>query len=335
LLESFDRISSNPGAIDANLKGGIRKGANVVPRAVKFEAYGGLEVLKVVEVDRSTAGPGQVVVRVKAAGINPGEAMIRKGAFAERWPSTFPSGQGSDLAGVVEEVGEGVANVRVGDEVIGFTHNRASQAEFVVVDAANLVARPANVSWEQAGALYVAGTTAYAAVRSVGLSAGDAVVVSGAAGGVGSIAVQLARNSGAKVIGLASEANHKWLSDHGIIPVTYGQGVEERIRTASDGKVDAFVDTFGGGYVELALKLGIPTNRIDTIIDFAAAEKYGVKTEGNADAGNAAVLGELAGLMGAGRLEIPIAKVYPLDQVRDAYQELEQRHTHGKIVLIP
>ena len=158
-------------------------------RAVRFDKYGGLEVLQVVEVDRPTPGPGKVLVRVKAAGINPGEASIRKGMFADRWPSTFPSGQGSDLAGIVEEVGPGVANVAVGDEVIGFTNDRASQAEFVVADAENLVPRPANVSWEQAGALFVAGTTAYAAVRSVALSSGDTVVVSGAAEvGVGSIA---------------------------------------------------------------------------------------------------------------------------------------------------
>jgi NADPH:quinone reductase-like Zn-dependent oxidoreductase len=275
---------------------GAARGENTMPRAVKFDAYGGLEVLRVVAVDRPKPQSGQVLVSVKAAGINPGETMIRKGAFAERWPATFPSGQGSDFAGVVAEVGEGVATLRVGDEVIGFTENRASQAEFVVVDAGNLVPRPPNVSWEQAGALFVAGTTAYAAVRSVALNAGDTVVVSGAAGGVGAIAVQLARNFGVNVIGLASETNHKWLSDHGVIPVAYGQGVEDRIRTASKGKVDAFIDTFGGGYVELALNLGIPANRIDTIIDFAAAEKYGVKTEGNANAANASVLGELAGL---------------------------------------
>jgi NADPH:quinone reductase-like Zn-dependent oxidoreductase len=306
-----------------------------MPRAVRLDKYGGLEVLQVVEVQRPTPGPGKVLVRVKAAGINPGEASIRKGLFAERWPWKFPSGQGSDLAGVVEEVGPGVSNVAVGDEVIGFTNERASQAEFVVVESGNLVPRPKNVSWEQAGSLFVAGTTAYAAVRSVALSPGDTVVVSGAAGGVGSIAVQLARNAGAKVIGLAGDANHKWLSDHGVIPVTYGDGVEDRIRTASGGKVDAFIDTFGGGYVELALKLGVAKNRIDTIIDFAAAAKYGVKTEGNFEAANADVLAQLTGLMAAGRLEIPIAKVYPLAQVRDAYQELEQRHTRGKIVLEP
>jgi NADPH:quinone reductase-like Zn-dependent oxidoreductase len=306
-----------------------------MPRAVRFNNYGGLEVLQVVEVDRPNPGPGKVLVRVKAAGINPGEASIRKGLFAERWPATFPSGQGSDLAGIVEEVGGGVANVAVGDEVIGFTHDRASQAEFVLVESGNLVPRPRNVSWEQAGALFVAGTTAYAAVRSVGLSAGDTVVVSGATGGVGSIAVQLARNAGAKVIGLASDANRKWLSDHGVIPVTYGDGVKDRVRAASDGKVDAFIDTFGGGYVELAIQLGVTPSRIDTIIDFAAAAKYGVKTEGNYEAANADVLEQLAELIAAGRLEIPIAKVYPLAQVREAYRELEQRHTRGKIILEP
>jgi NADPH:quinone reductase-like Zn-dependent oxidoreductase len=306
-----------------------------MPRAVRFDQYGGLEVLKVVEVERPNPGPGKVLVRVKAAGINPGEASIRKGLFAERWPSTFPSGQGSDLAGVVEEVGPGVTNVAVGDEVIGFTNERSSQAELVVVEASNLVPRPANVSWEQAGALFVAGTTAYAAVRSVALNAGDTVVVSGAAGGVGSLAVQLARNVDARVIGLAGAANQKWLTEHGVIPIAYGDGVEERIRAACGGKVDAFIDTFGGGYVELALKLGVAKSRIDTIIDFAAAAKFGVKTEGNHEAANAEILAQLAGLLSAGRLEIPIAKVYPLADVREAYRELEQRHTRGKIVLKP
>ena len=306
-----------------------------MPRAVRFDKYGGLEVLQVVEVDRPTPGPGKVLVRVKAAGINPGEASIRKGMYADRWPATFPSGQGSDLAGIVDEVGQGVTNVAIGDEVIGFTNDRSSQAEFVLVQSGHLVQRPANVSWEQAGALFVAGTTAYAAVRSVALSAGDTVVVSGAAGGVGSIAVQLARNAGAKVIGLSSDANHKWLADHGVIPVTYGDGVEDRIRAASGGKVDSFVDTFGGGYVELALRLGVSPNRIDTIIDFAAAAKYGVKTDGNHEGATADVLAQLAGLLAADRLEIPIAKIYPMAEVRDAYRELEQRHTRGKIVLEP
>ena len=217
--------------------------------------YGGIDVLHVVEVDRPVPGPEQVLVRIKAAGINPGEAAIREGVFAKQWPATFPSGQGSDLAGIVEAVGSAVRNVAVGDEVIGFSNNRSSQAELVIVEADHLVHRPAHVSWEQAGALFVAGTTAYAAVQAVSLKAGDTVVVSGAAGGVGSIAVQLATNVGAKVIGLASAANHAWLGDHGVIPVAYGEGVADRIRAASGNKVDAFIDTFGGGYVDLALEL--------------------------------------------------------------------------------
>jgi len=172
-------------------------------------------------------------------------------------------------------------------------------------------------------------------VKAVDLRSGDTVVVSGAAGGVGSIAVQLAKNTGAKVIGLASEAHHKWLSDHGAIPVAYGDGVADRVREVSGGRVDAFIDTQGGGYVELAIKLGIPPERINTIMDFEAAEKYGVRTDGNQKGAKAEVLAELAGLIAAGKLEIPIAKVYHLADVRDAYRELEKHHTQGKIVLVP
>jgi NADPH:quinone reductase-like Zn-dependent oxidoreductase len=305
-----------------------------MPKAVRFEEYGGIDVLKIVDVDRPVPQAGQVLVQVKAAGINPGEAAIREGLFAALWPATFPSGQGSDFAGVVAALGSGVEGFAVGDEVIGFTHNRASHAEFVVAEATDLTAKPAGVSWEQAGALFVAGTTAYAAVRAVSLHEGDTLVVSGAAGGVGSLAVQLAVKAGAKVIGLAGKANHEWLAAHGVIPVVYGDGVAARI-TAAGGRVDAFIDTFGGGYVELALELGVKPDRIDTIIDFAAVAKYGVKCDGNANAASADVLAELAGLMNAGKLELVVAKVYPLDQVRDAYRELEQRHTRGKIVLRP
>jgi NADPH:quinone reductase-like Zn-dependent oxidoreductase len=205
----------------------------------------------------------------------------------------------------------------------------------VVAEADNLVARPGNVPWDVAGSLFVVGTTAYAAVRAVNVAAGDTVVVSGAAGGVGSLAVQLAVNIEATVIGLASEDHHDWLKSHGVTPVTYGDGVAERIRQASDGRVDAFIDTFGGGYVEMAIGLGVAPDRIDTIIDRAAAARYGTKTDGSAAAGNAEVLAELAALIGAGRLEVPIAKTYPLAQVREAFQDLEQRHTLGKIVLEP
>jgi NADPH:quinone reductase-like Zn-dependent oxidoreductase len=306
-----------------------------MPRAVRFNQYGDIDVLQVVDVERPVPGPGQVLVNVKAAGINPGEASIRKGLLHARWPATFPSGEGSDLAGVVVAIGEGVQDFAVGDEVIGFTDNRASHAEFVVVEASNLTHRPPNVSWETAGALFVAGTTAYAAVRAVSLKRGDTLAVSGAAGGVGSIVVQLAVREGAKVIGLAGPAHHQWLRDHGVIPVAYGEDVEQRLRAASDNHLDAFIDTYGADYVELALKLGVRPERIDTIINFEAVGKYGVKAEGNAEGASASVLAELAQMISRGELEIPIARVYPLTEVREAYRELEQRHTLGKIVLVP
>jgi NADPH:quinone reductase-like Zn-dependent oxidoreductase len=304
-------------------------------RAVRFETYGDVDALEVVTVPDPVPGQGEVLVRVKAAGINPGETVIRTGMVHDIWPATFPSGEGSDLAGVVEQVGRGVERWHPGDEVIGFTDNRASHAELVVVEAENLTRRPPAVPWDAAGALFVAGTTAWAAVHAIGASPGDVVVVSGAAGGVGTIAVQLARNAGATVIGLASESHHDWLRDHGVIPVAYGDGVAERIRTAAEGRVNAMVDTYGSGYVDLASELGITPERIDTIVDDGAAARYGAKTDGSAKCASANTLAELAQLIANGKLEIPIAHTYPLEQVRDAYRELEQRHTLGKIVLHP
>jgi NADPH:quinone reductase-like Zn-dependent oxidoreductase len=286
-------------------------------------------------VPQPAPGPAQVLVRVKAAGINPGEAKIREGMMASRWPTAFPSGEGTDLAGIVEQAGPGVTAVAVGDEVIGWVDTRSSHAEYAVVQAANLTPKPAAVPWQVAGALPVAGFTAWAAVRAVAPSAGDTLVVSGAAGGVGSIAVQLARRTGATVIGLASEQNHGWLSAHGVVPVAYGDGVAGRIRSIAP-KADAFIDTYGGDYVELALgELGVPPDRVDTIVRFDAVEKYGVKSEGNAVGASVAVLAELAGLIAAGELEVPIAGAYPLTQVRDAYARLASGHLRGKIVLLP
>ena len=303
-------------------------------KAVRFNEYGGIEVLKVVDVPRPVPGTEQVLVQVKAAGINPGEAKIRSGLLHARWPATFPSGQGSDLAGIVAETGPGVTGFSADDEVIGWTDNRASQAEYAVVEKRHLTAKPADVPWEVAGALFVAGATAYAAVRAVGLTEGDTMVVSGAAGGVGSLAVQLARRAGATVIGLASEAHHPWLAGHGVIPVAYGDGVADRIRQAAS-KVDAFIDTFGAEYVEVALGLGVEPSRIDTIANFEAVARFGVKAEGNAAGASASVLAELAGLIAAGELEVPIAATFPLDRVQDAYRRLAEGHILGKIVLLP
>ncbi len=304
-------------------------------KAVRFHEYGGIDVLRVEEVARPVPGPGQVLIEVRAAGIQPGEVMIRQGARHGRWPATFPSGQGSDLAGVVVELGPQVRGFKVGDEVLGFTHNRASHAQYVVAEDVNIVSRPQGLPWDVAGSLYVAGTTAYATVFAVDPGPGETVVVSGAAGGVGSLAVQLARGRGATVLGLASERNHAWLKEHGVVPVAYGPGVIERVKEASGGKVDAFIDTFGEGYVQLAVELGVQPERINTIRDWRAAAEVGARTYGEGSAACAVVIGELARLAARGELEVTIARTYPLEQVQDAFRELEQGHTHGKIVLRP
>ena len=304
-------------------------------RAVRFDEYGGLDVLYVAEVDVPDPPPGEVLVAVKAAGANPGEASIRQGFLDARFPATFPSGQGSDLAGVIDQVGEGVDGFTVGDEVLGWTDRRGSHARYVAVPADHLVAKPASVEWAVAGSLYVVGVTAYAAVRAVGAGPGDTVVVSAAAGGVGSITVQLLMVRGATVIGIASEAHHSWLSSVGVTPVAYGDGLAQRIRAAAPSSVDAFIDTFGPDYVALAIELGVQPERVDTVIAFEAAEEYGVKTEGSSSASSTDVLAELVDLVASGRITVPIAATYTLDQVQAAYAELEKRHTQGKIVLVP
>jgi NADPH:quinone reductase-like Zn-dependent oxidoreductase len=303
-------------------------------KAVRFANYGSVDVLEVMAVPTPVPGPGQVLVQVRAAGINPGEAKIRDGLLHARFPATFPSGQGSDLSGVITRVGADVTEWHAGDHVIGYTNDRASQAEYVLVEPAHLALKPDAVPWEVAGGLFVVGATAYAAVRSVALAAGDTVVVAGAAGGVGSLAVQLARLAGATVVGIAGAANHDWLALHGVIPVAYGDGVADRIRQAAPN-VDAFIDTFGADYVQLGLELGVSPARIDTIVNFGAVGEYGVRSEGNAAGASAAVLAELARRITAGQLEVPIAATFPLANVRDAYRLLARGHVRGKIVLIP
>jgi NADPH:quinone reductase-like Zn-dependent oxidoreductase len=303
-------------------------------RAVRFDGYGGLDVLQVTDVDPPEPGAGQVQVEVRAAGINPGETGIRSGAMAEQYPTTFPSGEGSDFTGVVRAVGEGVTAPAVGDEVIGWTDERGSHAELVVVPAGQVVPKPPEVPWEVAGGLYVAGTTAVGAVNAVAPGQGETVVVSGAAGGVGGLAAQLARRDGADVIGVASEANADWLAAHGIRPVPYGDGLADRLRAAAPGGIDAWIDVFGGGYVELAAELGVAPERVATVIDFAGAGRTGAQTVFGASTPGAPALTLLAGLIASGELAVPVA-AYPLDQVREAYAELEKRHTRGKIVLVP
>jgi NADPH:quinone reductase-like Zn-dependent oxidoreductase len=310
-----------------------------MPRAVQFDRYGDRDVLDVREVPRPTPAEDQILVRVRAAGINPGEAKIRVGALHEMFPATFPSGEGSDLAGVVEEVGAGVDAFSPGDEVLGHVDTRSSHAEYAVVDADHAVIKPAGLSWEVAGGLFVAGSTAWAMVDAVGLRAGEAVIVAGATGGVGVIAVQLARLREATVIAIAGAGRAEWLRAHGAIPVAYGDDMTERVRAAlseaGHAAPAAMLDAYGGGYVELALALGIAPERIDTIVDFAAVHEHGVKAAGSAQGASRAVLEELSALAADGRLDIPIAATYPLEQVREAYRALEEDHPLGKIVLLP
>jgi NADPH:quinone reductase-like Zn-dependent oxidoreductase len=306
-------------------------------KAVQFDSYGGLDVLEVRDVLRPVPADGEALVEVRAAGINISEAAIRSGAVQHLFPATFPSGQGSDLAGVVAEVGSGVTSFAVGDEVIGFSSRRSSHAEYVTVPADQLTPKLSEVSWEVAGSLYVAGCTAYGAVRAVRLAPGDTVAIAGAAGGVGSIAVQLARRTGATVLAIAGPSNDGWLVDHGAVAVNYGEDLPTRLRAAApSGRIDALLDFFGGGYVAMAVAdLAVPPGRVDTITDFRAVERFGVLSAGGADASSAAVVAELADLVARGELDVPIAGVFALADVRDAYRELEKRHTRGKLVLRP
>ena len=306
-----------------------------MPRAVRFDRYGGRDVLSVADVEVGPPPEGEVLVAVRAAGLNPGEAKIREGYLHDRFPATFPSGEGSDLAGVVTEVGPGVESFSTGDEVLGWTDRRASHAELVAVPAEQLIPKPPTMSWEVAGSLFVVGTTAYAAVAAVGAGSGDTVVVSAAAGGVGSVTAQLAKVRGAEVIGIASEGNRTWLESVGVTPVAYGDGLADRIRAAAPSGVDAFIDTFGDEYVRLAVDLGVARDRIATVAGFEAGRDLGVTVTGSAAASRTEVLAEMADLVASGRITVPIAAVYPLDAVQAAYAELEKGHTRGKIVLLP
>ncbi len=304
-------------------------------RAVFFDRYGGRDVLYVAEVPIPTPATGEVVVAVKAAGINPGETAIRSGALSDRFPASFPSGEGSDLAGIVVAVGAGVDDFAVHDAVLGFSWRRSSHATHVSVPTSQLIHKPPELSWEVAGSLYVVGCTAYAAVRAVDPDPGETVAVSAAAGGVGTVVVQLLALRDARVLGIASPSNADWLRSHGAVPVPYGEGLAERLKSAAPDAIDAFIDLFGPEYVQLAVDLGIERARIETIASFEKAQELGVKADGSVTASTPEVLTEMAGLVASGAIEIPIAATYSLERVADAFEELEHRHTRGKIVLIP
>ena len=301
-------------------------------RAVRFSRYGGPEVLQVVEVPRPSAPPGGVVVEVVSAALNPGEIGIREGAFAELWPARFPEGQGNDFSGVVAEVGAGVRGWSVGDAVLGFTP-RAAQAEFVVVAADRLARKPAALGWDEAAALAGAGATAWAAVAAVAPVEGEVVLVSAAAGGVGVVATQLVLLRGARVVGTAGEANAGFLTSLGAVPVRYGPGLLERVRAAAPGGLDACVDTHGPPTADVALALGVPPHRINTTADGRAVRRYGVRHDAQEQADTPGVWSELAELVAAGRVVVPVSATYPLEAVQDAYRDLATRHVRGKRIL--
>ncbi|HEY8911777.1 NADP-dependent oxidoreductase [Lacisediminihabitans sp.] len=304
-----------------------------MPKAVRFSRYGGTEVLEFVEVDARPPGRREVQVSVVSAAINPGEIAIRDGRMRDVFPAHFPEGQGSDFAGIVTAVGEGVDFPHVGEEVIGFSDGRNAQAEYVTIDAARVIPKPHGVGWNEAASLFVAGTTARASIVAVDVRAGDTVVVAGAAGGVGVIATQLAVLAGAAVVATASEENHAFLRSVGAIPVAYGKGLADRIRKMVPDGVDAFIDAHGEGNVQVAVELGVPRDRINTIADFAAKKKYGVKAAGMSTVQPREALTELARLVANGELKIPVYATYPLDRVRAAYERLAAGHGLGKIVL--
>jgi NADPH:quinone reductase-like Zn-dependent oxidoreductase len=305
-----------------------------VSLAVRFDRYGGPEVLYLADVPMPTPGEREVVVRVVATGINPGEAVIRSGAMRDEFPAHFPEGQGSDLAGVVHAVGSEVVGVDVGDPVIGMSDHRSAQAEFTLLSDDLVIPKPESLPWEVAASLYVAGITAVAMIRTVRPQAGETVLIAGAAGGVGCIATQLTLRAGATVLAVASKSNHAALLLFGAQPVAYVDDIEQEIRDRAPNGVQAVMDCHGDGYVALGLRLGVPPGRINTCIDFDAARTFGVSSNGGSAVDDQrAAVSELGLSISRGELEVPIRARYPLGEVADAYRDLAGGHGLGKIVL--
>jgi NADPH:quinone reductase-like Zn-dependent oxidoreductase len=302
-------------------------------RAVIHETFGGPEVLELREVSEPHAGPGELRVRVTAAGLNPMDWLLSSmPEVAKGFGYSVPSGFGYDFAGVVDEVGGGVEGFAVGDRVYGGALGRAV-ADFVVVDtpAEALLHTPEGISDEVASTLPVAGRTAAAALAAIDLRSGDTVLVGGAGGGVGVFVVQLAKLAGATVIGTASERTFEFLRQLGAEPVAYGAGLADRVRTLAPEGVTAATDLFGTETVEAALALGVPPERISTV---AAGPNPpgGVRATGGIDAQPDA-LERITDAILAGEITVPIAATFPIEQIRDAVTLQAGRHVHGKIVV--
>lgn len=306
-------------------------------------AFGGTEVLSVLDEQLGEPGPGQVRVDVRAAGVNPVDHKLYGGMFGQD-PSQLPMRLGSEASGVVSAVGEGAAGpagpVQVGDEVIVYRAPGA-YAEQLLVDAGVVLPKPAAMTFAQAAGLMLTGTTAVHMLVATGVGHGDTVLVHGAAGGVGLMVVQIAKARGAHVIGTASVGNHEALQRYGVTPVEYGDGLVERIRELSED-VTVALDCVGSDEaVDASLELVADRGRIATIAAFGRAPEAGIKALGGgpgADAGTAvraAARLELVSLVEEGQLEVTVAATFDLADVAAAHLSVQENHTHGKVVLIP
>ncbi|TFB73240.1 NADP-dependent oxidoreductase [Cryobacterium glaciale] len=300
-------------------------------RYVLIDEFGGPEVLSIVHDEQPQAGRGEVRVRVLFAGLNPVDYKIfHGGPAAARYEAVPPCGNGNDFSGVVDELGDGVTDFQLGDAVFGGKRMNA-QADYVVVDATRIIKKPAALTFEQAGSLDIAGRAAWASVASLGLSVDDTVLIGAAAGGVGVLACQLALRAGATVIGTASPVNHDFLRGLGVLPVAYGDGLVDRVRAITPS-VTAALDYNGAATIDAALELGVPGARINTIAARGHRAGAGI-TEVGGQVADLRDLQTLAELIAAGEIVLPIDRVFPLEQVQDAYRYLMAGHLRGKVVL--
>lgn len=305
-----------------------------MPRSVRFDRYGDEDVLYLAEVDIPDPGDGQVVVRVRAAGVSTGEVGIRSGAMDKISPAHFPEGEGAEFAGVVHSVGANVEDVSAGDAVIGLSDSRGAQADYALVPAENVLAKPEQLDWDTAAATPSSGATATSVIRTLSPQREETLVVAGASGSVGVVVVQMAVQAGARVIATASDHNHEYLRGLGAEPVAYGDGLEDRIRAAAPDGVDAFADCHGEGNVDVAVALGVPVARINTIKDFEPAKRVGAQAQGMYQLDDiTAALKPFVAQVAAGEIAIPIKARFPLEQVQDAYRRLTQPGGIGKVVL--
>ncbi len=303
-------------------------------RAVIYANFGGPEVLELRDVPEPHAGAGEIRIRVAAAGLNPMDwAIALMPDLAARFGITVPSGFGYDVAGTVDEVGEGVTGISPGDRVFGGALG-AAVADYAVVkpELGRLWLTPDGISDEVASTLPVAGNTAVAALEAIRLRTGDTLLVGGAAGGVGVFAVQLATLAGATVIGTASHATFGFLQALGAEPVAYGPGLADRVRAVAPGGISAATDLFGIETVETALALGVPAERISTV---AAGPNppAGVRATGGSEAPPDAPV-RITDAIVAGELTVPIAATFPVSEIREAVALQASRHVHGKIVVL-